>query len=453
VLRLVVDDTQSFLTNGELPDSKCKTESLVSAGHSCMATLAEVEEFLSKHTNAGNSKRLIDTFKFVTRDIEGLQSKLEISAQLLQLSLTSFQRYAQALSSRYQLEAFIESSAYRHHCGSLSITQIKTNLKDIIKEYQSGARQPTVLSSVIQNRDYTEANDDELHDQLITDLEDKDVHPECIILHDDYIRKWLRDISVDGILDEVTQKSRDASPQELPELLSGRSTSLLPTAAARPFLADVRVATASQDSAGAAPLESPVTSSVDSLSSHPYESNGWSPLDQPNPEYVRNLLGTLLEADPFLPYEQAAALPKIQRAYQRLDYTHRGYLTRSEVLKALQDVLGYVGIVADKLDKLNLAVVISALDTHKDGQYDEPKFVSVMHNLAQLCYEVKREQLAQVFTQCGREAKAFLNEERSVQLATNWASLGKGGFLSQRYVPPFGWSRIHQDRYCDFTTT
>lgn len=93
VLRIVIDDVHKFLEDGEPPDSERKLASLVSSAQGCETTLAEVEEFLEKHSKVGSkNKRVIDTARFIIKDVQGLRSRLEMNAQLLQLCLVSFQR-------------------------------------------------------------------------------------------------------------------------------------------------------------------------------------------------------------------------------------------------------------------------------------------------------------------------------------------------------------------------
>lgn len=89
----VVDDTQAFLVSDDVPNSDVKLATLIASGQSCMAVLSEVDEFLDKHARVGSkNKRMIDLVKFISKDVQGLRSKLEMNVQLLLLSLTSFQR-------------------------------------------------------------------------------------------------------------------------------------------------------------------------------------------------------------------------------------------------------------------------------------------------------------------------------------------------------------------------
>jgi hypothetical protein len=135
MLRQVLDDTQAFLANEELPDSQCKTNSLISAGHNCLAALQEVDEFLDKHSRlGGKTKRIIDTMRFITSDVQGLQSKLELNTQLLQLCFLSIQRHvpsAHLVPPRPPAAKSIANSI--SVSASMSIAVIKTNLGKITK--------------------------------------------------------------------------------------------------------------------------------------------------------------------------------------------------------------------------------------------------------------------------------------------------------------------------------
>ena len=76
-----------------LPPDRPKVASMRSSRESCIAVLDEVDVFLEKHSRIGtDKKRLIDTAKFITKDIDGLKSKLTHSSTLLQLSLSSLTR-------------------------------------------------------------------------------------------------------------------------------------------------------------------------------------------------------------------------------------------------------------------------------------------------------------------------------------------------------------------------
>lgn len=96
----MLDEARTFVDAGDIPNSEPKIASLASAGHTCRTTLGEVEDFLGKHSKMGSKgKRLIDTIKFVSGDVQGLRSRLEISTRLLQLSLASLTRYANTFTT------------------------------------------------------------------------------------------------------------------------------------------------------------------------------------------------------------------------------------------------------------------------------------------------------------------------------------------------------------------
>lgn len=296
-----------------------------------------------------------------------------------------------------------------------------------MREYQSGAHEPTVLSSLIGNHDYSQANDDGLHhqayDQLVAELQTKDVHPDCISLHDEYIKKWLQDVAVDGILDERAPYLEDTTPH------------------APSLFIDI----ANEDMSDGASVGYPQPSSRTTTPPvHQREGRTWNltPHDQPDSESVRRILGGLLEADPYSTYRPEAANSPIQRAYHRLDYTQRGYLTRSEVHTAFKEAVAYAGIADEKLDGWNLPVVIAKFDTNQDGRYDEEEFIHVTHQIVQLAFEARKEQLAEALSQCGIKARTFLRQRRQSQIATD--THGGNVILrtgSQRSIPPFGWSK------------
>lgn len=298
-----------------------------------------------------------------------------------------------------------------------------------MREYQTGTREPTVLSSVIQNGGRTQADGEEVYDQLVADLEANEVHPDCIALHDDRIRGWLQDITLDGILDEAAPDDPDDPDPPDTESIRGLSAT-----------SQVMLDVPSSDYPGSSPATT--------LPGYPEEDHAypWTPPDQPDTGHVQKLLGALLDADPYLPYDPDTARPRAQRAFERLDYTQRSYLTRGEVVKATQEALEYAGITSARLDSLNLPVVISTFDVTQEGRYDESKFISIIRHVVQLAFKAMREQLADATTRCGIKARAFLREQRKAQVTASSQGQGSGRPRtgSHRYALPFGWSENGQ---------
>ncbi|OAQ71516.1 hypothetical protein VFPFJ_11057 [Purpureocillium lilacinum] len=414
VLRIVIDDVHKFLEDGEPPDSERKLASLVSSAQGCETTLAEVEEFLEKHSKVGSkNKRVIDTARFIIKDVQGLRSRLEMNAQLLQLCLVSFQ--------------------------SLSIAVVRENLHHITDEYRSGTREPTVLSSVLLDNDMTRVDDEDLYEQIIVDLEGKGTHPDCITLHNEYIRGWIRDITLQNIQGEEADGATAITASDPTELAVVPETRIRSWVASTEIDSESKVSTL-ENIEVEVPLD--CSSMPGSIAGLPSDDSGPSPPDQPNPEYVKRVLGSLLDTDRFLLCNSPDALPRIQRVYERLDYTQRGCLTRSEILKASQDALEYVGITGIALDKLRLHAVISTFDEYRVGKYDEQAFTSFVRHLQQLCVKARREQLAEIVTFYGAEARAYLDSERMHQIEGHMQNtkLEKLDLGSPKYIPPFGWS-------------
>ena len=71
----------------------------------CDKTLDEVDRFLKKFTDMQKSKRrVIETWKFIKRDTEGMQTKLRNNTELLQLSLVSLTRLVKLGVNQFSLE-------------------------------------------------------------------------------------------------------------------------------------------------------------------------------------------------------------------------------------------------------------------------------------------------------------------------------------------------------------
>jgi hypothetical protein len=240
-----------------------------------------------------------------------------------------------------------------------------------------------------------------MYDQVVADLQGRDVHPDCISLHDGFIRQWLHDMT---ILEQEPLPQGDAVSHTPSPLGIDSITQHVPDSASVNF------------------VESQCQTTT-TLDMHPDEDNALNPTphDQPDSELVRQTLGTLLEADPYSPYRLETAGPRIQRAYYRLDYTQRGYLTRSEVVKAFREALDYAGIAAEKIGVWDLPAVIAQMDANHDGRFEEEDFTKATHQIVHMAFEAKEEQLVEALALCGSEARSSLNQRR------------------QNIIPPFGW--------------
>ena len=111
ILHHNLNDARCFVEDFVLPEDQGKRRSLVTARDGCRLVLDEVDKSLDKYSGLRkDEKRFIELRKFITRDVEGLTTKLVNHATLMQLSLTSLQRYA------YSLFCVLHIDAYRVAC-------------------------------------------------------------------------------------------------------------------------------------------------------------------------------------------------------------------------------------------------------------------------------------------------------------------------------------------------
>lgn len=80
--------------------------------------------------------------------------------------------------------------------SSVSVHHVRDELKTIHREYQTGVRESTILSGSIRGNETHE--EDEVYEQLISDLEDNDVHPDAVSLNARYIRHCAQSLAKNG---------------------------------------------------------------------------------------------------------------------------------------------------------------------------------------------------------------------------------------------------------------
>ncbi|ORY14912.1 hypothetical protein BCR34DRAFT_598818 [Clohesyomyces aquaticus] len=349
-LHAVLDETRIYLTEADkenqIPASSRRLASLVSARRACETTLAELDEFLAKSTSlATRQRRFIEMWKFVIKDSESLQAKLRSNRDLLQLSMVSL--------------------------TSLSVTHIRKNLDIIVKEYRTGAREPSVLSYAIMDNKPIEQ--EELLEQITVDLEDKDVHPDNIDLNKPFLLQWLSKLAAEGGLEEAPPYS----------ILTPSEPSHTTTPSYNPFSVETD---GSLHTPSYQELASPMGSFQSSLkpssrrgsaSSHASQPDDWRPNDRPDPDYVHSMLRPLF-AVKHPEAESSTALRRIKRAFHQQDWTKQGHLARREVLELCTEILRLVDIphYGDQLQRLVLS-----FDANKDAQFNEAEFTALMQQM------------------------------------------------------------------------
>lgn len=291
----------------------------------------------------------------------------------------------------------------------------------------------------MQSEGKTQTDQDELYDQIIADLEQVETHPDCITINYEYIKQWVSDLVSYGLpISEFLTK-----PSDNDDAISMRhspSQASLATGYGTLSLSDTHGVWDQSVLLNRThiPVESTDASS-NSIYADPRHAAS-RPDDQPDPDHVNQILGSLLDGDPFLTYDATKVIARIQRAYHRLDYTNRGSLTRNEIVKASKQALEFVGIFESTIGRLQLTKVISSFDKEKDGRYDEEMFTLIIHKLVQLSLEIKRQQLLDVLEKHSLAAIELLEQESQSQLTAICNGLDdatNGG--KEKFICPFGW--------------
>lgn len=298
---------------------------------------------------------------------------------------------------------YIALAKYVH---SLSATRVEAALQTILREYQTGKRQPSVLSDAVLER--KSADQDDLLQQVSDDLEDKDVHPDAIDLNQSTIRSWLAKVLVQGDLEEGPSCSHPRDPGESsasPAKPSGPSKfptsiesnkppnavdtpgngnenaqihdlgeSSSPTMEEQP---EIEVSSAPQPKAPESHVSFPglVSHSPSDL----VEREITGPSD---PERVYKILLPLIEIDPDIDYDSVAASHRISQAFYQQDWSHRGLLTRKEVLGVCEGLIKKTISSGTKIQALDpLPNTVYAFDKDRDGQFDQSDYSGLMNHL------------------------------------------------------------------------
>ncbi|KAF2688341.1 hypothetical protein K458DRAFT_427948 [Lentithecium fluviatile CBS 122367] len=347
VLAKVLEETKDFVIQGA-PSSSSKIEALVSAREGCRTTLNEVDDFLNKYTEIGRKKnrRYIQLAKFITKDVEGLKLKLANNTSLLQLSLTSL--------------------------SSLSVSIVQKTLSTILQEYRAGTRQRSVLSDAILERKPTPQND--LLEQVSADLEDREVHPDSINFNQSFIRSWLLQASSSGGFDEDSN-SQTATPLSL----TVATDLTLNDEIHLPYHKNVSFPMANTYS----PFErsSQYQDGVfpDNISNRPSEVVEWESHIPAEPESIYNILFPLLETDPDRPPNSTALLHRISEAFRQQDWSHRGLLTRKEVVDTCEEIVKRTASSPEHSPfQDSIPGLVFQFDANKDGQLNEEEYTALM---------------------------------------------------------------------------
>nr|POE47541.1 hypothetical protein CFP56_00872 [Quercus suber] len=437
ILRDILDGAEVHLRK-DVPGAPNKQQALVIARQACETALDEVDVLLRKYPSLGSkaNKRIIDRMRFITKDVDGLKKRLEISASHLQMCLTSLM--------------------------SLSMLGVRTTVDQLLLEYKHGRReQSSVISVALVN--HQDVDEDDALEQLEHDLLGGDVHPDAIELHRSEIKKWLlQTIETERQLNLLERESTVETAHRLSQeqLWEGSilcppstSTSSVKTkgrenALTGPLPITRRVGGASdasdedlynssvvrgatQDTTrslrpsdiGHLDLSSPLSelpcslSRRSSLRSHASKESIWHPSGEPDPKYVAKMLLIPLTIDPIrgsIDIETSSFYFK--RAFHQQDYRDRGFLTRHEVIFMCREALSEIDT---QLDDSYLTNLVHAGDHNQDGMVDKDEFLIIMHNVLEAIVTYGDIQMKTRFQAVIRHADTEAKDRQMSQIATS----------------------------------
>ncbi|CAI6292946.1 unnamed protein product [Periconia digitata] len=427
ILHDVLKEVNAFVSEGDIPEVQNERSSLVAARENCRATLKELDAFLIRHAGLVNEsrKRKFELAKFIVKDVKSLKAKLDHSTKLLQLSLQSLQMY--------------------------SVNEIRSELKDILREYRSGAREPTVVSQAIFSNKQADAKttNAEVTQQIHADLEDKDIHPVSISLNDKFIQQWVEKMLEDGGLEESIDTITETAEPDIEPIpdKSHQNNSPTTTHALTPLdrtIEERSVPPVREDDAEETPSilpnypGGPKTLNVDddlsrppsrteSVSSHRSKPDDWRPYDTPNPGWVRDMLLPLFNRDPFVDVAETNPDLRIKRAFHQQDYDRKGAIADHKVLRLCEDLLKSIGL-SERFQRLRATVY--SMDADGNGQFDEAEYMTLMKILILTAMDLKKDMLSATLSDYGTQAgKPTGAKGQSSFLPWGWSVQKQSGHL------------------------
>ncbi|KAF1847228.1 uncharacterized protein K460DRAFT_402592 [Cucurbitaria berberidis CBS 394.84] len=459
-LRDVLEETKLYLVrannDGQIPQSQLRLASLQAMCSGCNTTLDEVDDFLEKYSNVGTDKgtrRVISRLKFITSDSGALVAKLEFDARSLQLRLTSL--------------------------TSLSVLNVQDALVQIAQEYRTGKRDRSVISH--PRIDNKPAEKEDMFEQISQDLEEKDIHPDSIVLNKPFLDEWLSEVIEHDGLDEgsstplpdleksTTRESTTSNlaTQDLTrgDLPGGDNQVDNPTQSATSpsvsRLSPPLILADANDSAALAGDNDDLYADPDDVTTRPEDSitvvergfvsgatgeprsrsdstassagkpEDWHPYDRPAPVYVQEKLHPLFHDDPIPDPSSEAIKHKIMRAFHQADYSDAGFLSRRTVLHHLSTALkgSPMKVSADTLE-----AIVFSFDANRDGQFDNDEFLGLVQELMRRTAHMREMRVEADFAGIVQKAKANATRRRAMdsKFFLHWGFSKEPG-AGQRY--------------------
>lgn len=311
---------------------------------------------------------------------------------------------------------------------SLALRNVQKSLDTILQEYRSGRREPTVVSQALIDKSLVQK--EQLLEQIASDLEDKDVHPDAFLLNSDYISSWLSEIMEMGGLEEGVLPAEASNivneDMTTSEWLSeGAEVFLIP--GHEPVFSKIGINNGSPSTF--AVDEVPVSNSRPSSAlSHRSKPDYWHPSNRPDPSYVLKMLSSLFDTDFASKPAADQSRIRIMRAFNQRDWLHRGFLDRPEVFQVCSETLKKAGINGDYDDFLRDRV--RKYDSDRDGQIDRQEFIELINDLIDHFAKLREQDCNEELRKCGSEAQSTAMKRRSMQ--------------SDRRVLPWKWARTSE---------
>lgn len=272
-------------------------------------------------------------------------------------------------------------------------------------------------------------NDDEDTWRDITaDLEGLGVDPASVPSHQSYIKRWLEEVVF----------GESAEGVESQDQLDGLDDTTIPGNPAADLFAGAtsNVSGGTLDGGHEDWGSSEELSRLDLLSvercpsagSHRSKDSNWRPFNEPNPDYVQNLLSKVLKLEYSGNDDPNVMLVPIKRVYHQADWTDRGYLYRTEVEHHCRSATSQTDFSCDDQE---LIEIVRSEDKNRDGKIDCSEFVEIIHRLVDVATKDKEEKFQQLVKESNLQGSGVSQYEQKLL----WSTRPDPAIL------PWGWKR------------
>lgn len=270
-------------------------------------------------------------------------------------------------------------------------------------------------------------NEDTWRD-ITADLEGLGVDPASVPSHQDYIKRWLDDV-VFGESDEGAESQHQFDG--LDDDGSPGVRSLNQIAGHTDTISEVTL-NGRHDDWGAS---DELSRRCPSAGSHRSKDSNWRPLDEPNPDYVQNLLSRLLNLQYSGDDDPNTMLVPIKRVYHQADWTDRGYLYRTNVEHHCKLAISKTDFSCEDQE---LFEIVRSEDKNRDGKIDCSEFVRIIHRLIDSAKKAKERNFQQLVEESNLQGARVTQHERELL----WSARPDPSTI------PWGWNSNYTPSKC-----